>query len=405
MQSLPEKGNVYDDVLEGGALKRHKLSRSCKDQKPEEAAPRPKAAVPKWLIYDGSQIRYFKRPHEHEEKFSRWYSRLLYAYGWVATFIGLLCSLSSREYVADNMYLVLNLDWVSKQRTFTLTVSNLNFDHYVVLYRIHDLVFWTLLWECSCRNIQMLVISNPLPLVRQALLKLTHTYRFYFLTNPDGDLILDIAIIRLILSRTPDEVKATGCMRLKKYPPKATTRFNILLIAPDIPDGCISQNYLDNFEYFLSRILVARKGAGVRRFSTEVASVYIDFDRSGKSVSLDQFEVRPCAQGMKLGRVIMYILVVYCVQNDVDALYVQCALKPTKALCLSMGFGLVPGTTSDFFLPLTDMNARVLPEQYGLPTGLLRRDRIHPNLFRMDRSRFPTADQLNDQEFVDARRV
>ena len=133
--------------------------------------------------------------------------------------------------------------------------------------------------------------------------------------------------------------------------------------------------------------------------------MYIDFDRSGKSVSLDQFEVRPCAQGMKLGRIIMYILVVYCVENKVDTLYVQCALKPTRALCQSMGFELVPGTQSDFFMPLTDMNARMLPEQCGLPAGLLRRDKIHPNLFRMDRSCFPTADQLNDQEFVDARRV
>jgi hypothetical protein len=405
MQSLPEKGNVYDGTLEGGALKRQKPSRSCKDQKPKEAAPRPKAAVPKWLIYDDQQIRCFGSPQGHENDYSYLYSRLHYANEWVASFIGNISSLYTDAYVADDIYLVLDLDWISEQRTFTLTVSNLIFDHYVVLHRIHELVFWTLIWECSCRNIEVLVISNPLPLVRQAFLKLTHTHCFYFLTNPGGDLILDISIIRLITSRIPDEVKATGCMRLEKTPPKINTQLKILPIASDIPDSFISQNYLDNFEYFLSRILVARKGEGGRHFNCEVARVYIDFKTCGNMVSLDIFEVRPCAQGLKLGRVIMYILVVYCVQNDVDTLYLRHAFSPTQSLCLSMGFKPVRDLKSDFCMLLKDMKARALPEQYGLPAGLLRRDKIYSHLFRLDRSRFPTADQLNDQEFVDARRV
>jgi hypothetical protein len=276
MQSLPEKGSEVDDIPEESALKRQKPSWSCEDKKPAKSVCGPTAGVPKWLIYDDQQRRCFGSPRGHESDYSYLYSQLHYADEWVDTLIGNISSLYPDAYVADDIYLILDLDWISEQRTFTLTVSHLIFYHYVVLHRIHELVFWTLLWECSCRNIEMLVISNPLPLVRQAFLKLTHTYRFYFLTNPGGDLILDISIIRLIMSRIPDEVKATGCMRLKKYRYGTDVRFKNLPIAPDIPDGIISQNYLDNFEYFLSRIVVAKKGEGGRYFNCEVARVCID---------------------------------------------------------------------------------------------------------------------------------
>ena len=410
---------------------------------PENTKPK-RAAVPKWLVYDPSQVLFFGTPMAHERKFSGFLSTESYAGPWVSSFIKKLRSLESTTPTSDKISLSMT---TCSDR---LVLSQLIFDHQIVFYRIHELIFWSLVWECVDKQIELFVISSPAPLVRKALIDLAILYHFEFAFDSALDMSIDLKIMETLLSNVPADVKETNCMNIHNNPP-ARTRL-VKLLPPTISDSnsgyttgstvmnsvvagsviagsavmsatnpsyyptvtstpsastfsdheCISPNYLENFEYFLCRINNTQIDQGRCDFITDVAKISAEISHSvAKIFSL---EIRPCAQRLQLGRLILYIFLVYCVRHEFKELYIDTAFTPTANLCKSMGFTLVKGTSYDYHINLDTMHMFALPEQCGLRHGLLREDKDYPGLFRLNPALFPTADELNDQRIVDDRK-
>lgn len=396
MQRLPEKADEFDEIPTHAEMcaKRQKVL--------DELAAMPRAAVPKWLVYDHNQIHYFKEPQEHENAFARLFSPEIYTYGWVSSYITDIRLLVSGTFTQENITASISCDRSSESPV--LTLSNLIFDHFVVQHRIHELIFWSLICACFCKNINLFVIEDPLPLVRQAFLQLAQARCFEFSVDTNQNLTLDYDNIKKILSTIPDDVRATHCMNFKNIPPWQTPTVKCFPFSSTTHDGiAITQDYLENFEYFLTRILVTPREQDDQCYTTEVARIKATF--GGDCLELFRFEARPCFQGLGGGRIILYVLMIWCIDNGIATFNVTSALKPTQILCKSLGFQLMEKSCDDYSITLEEMRKRMEPEQCGIPSGLLRRDEKNRSLFRLDRARFPTADQLNNQAAVDARRV
>lgn len=399
MQHLPEdrprKGREFDETptKEEAETKRQKLVMA--------ETVRPKASVPSWLQYDSNQVYLFGTPHKHEQKFSKLFSPQTYASKWLPCFIHCTHTLTSRTLIYEHITMSISFDSDYKKGTSVLTLSDLIFDRFSVQHRVYELIFWSLIWECFCRNIQMFVILNPWPIVREAFVSLSYENFFDFKINPNMDLELDIEHMKRLLLNIPREIRESGCMKIIKSPLTVITTLRPILRPHD--GSAISNNYLHNLECLLSRILVTPKGYGDADYATEVACIFVNF--GVRKIQLDCFEVRPCFQGLGCGRIILHVLMHYCIVNEIASFEVIYALEPTKHLCRSLGFQESPLMFRDYIITLDEMKKRALPEQCGLPPGLLRRDETYPGLFRLDSARFPTADQLNDQAAVDARRA
>jgi hypothetical protein len=382
MQCLPETGKEVGETA------------------PTESSIALTAAVPVWLQYDQDQITYFHVPKAHERRFSHLFSPLEYTDEWLGPFIEdmhgslLHCSLAVHNTIQClHITMTTGLKLIPGQHGCAFSVYNLLFDHFVIKHGVHELIFWGHIHECFRRKLPTFIISNPAPVVRRAFLELAGTYSFVFSINDNKDLLLNFEEIRKILGRIPDHVSATGYIERP--------------VDPTTPDSIgITNDYLENFEYFLSRITVNPKGELERTYATEVARIFVEGNKCEDYVCeliLAEIEVRPCAQGLGLGRLIMYVLILDCIENEIDVFQVSRALKPTQIMCKSMGFEYVKGTDDCYSITLEEMKKRALPEQCGIPVGLLSRDETNPTLFRLDRSRFPTAAELNDQDAVNAR--
>ena len=185
--------------------------------------PKPKrAAIPKWLVYDASQEMFFGTPMTHERRFSGLLSIDSYAGPWVSSFIKKLRSLESTTLSSDKISLYM---MTGNNR---LVLSNLIFDNWIVFYRIHELMFWSLVWECVDKNIELFVISNPVPLVCKAFTDLATLNFFEFTVDSSLGMSIDLKTMKSVLSTVPDDVKATHCMNIHNNPPARTRLVKLL---------------------------------------------------------------------------------------------------------------------------------------------------------------------------------
>ena len=430
MPRLPEADIETDEASskDEANAKRHKPASTTQGETPPlpgaSCAPRkrvttPRAAIPNWLKYDSEQTKCFGTPIKHEILFKNMFAPTNYIDEWISEFIKDMRTLTQGSWVRENIIVTLSLDWVSAKPKATseipggaststsepkhcvLTLSRLIFDNIFVQYHIHELIFWSLAWECFCKRIKTFVISNPLPLVRKAFLHIARLNHFDFDISATNDLTLDFEIMQRMVSHIPYYVLKTNCVQLKKAHEDDTPEVESINIRPSPYEGTIvSKNYLENFEYFLSRIFATPVGFGYERHTTEVFRIFAEFYED--VLYLNRLEARPCFQGFRSGRIVLNVLINYCIENNINTFYVECAFSPTKHLCDSLGFKLVKDTRNDYKITLEEMKKIAQPEQCGLPDDLLWRDETHPGLFRLDHTRFPTSDYLNDQDAVDA---
>jgi hypothetical protein len=173
------------------------------------------AAVPTWLQYDPEQIKYFSVPKAHENRFSRWFSPLKYTDEWLQPFIQDMHSSAPGHGTihCDHITMTTGLIRIPGQSGCAFSVYNLLFDHFIIKHGVHELIFWSLIHECFRRKLHTFIISNPVPVVRQAFVELADTYRFDFIIHDNKDLSLNFEEIRKILCRIPDHVSATGYIK------------------------------------------------------------------------------------------------------------------------------------------------------------------------------------------------
>jgi len=364
-----------------------------------------RASVPGWLSYDTSQNRYFGPKEEHEYEFAKMLNPDNYALHF-PNFLRKLRDLirqSNNNQEPETVHCNIISVQVTKrteQGQSILTLSNLLFDHFAVLNRMPEMLFWCVLSACSCAGITRLVISDPVQLVRNALLPLPEGSDLSWdeSLGPSHDLSLSGASIEQLLETVSDEIQETECID----PDASSDQIKLLLLYDDIREGDSITEYCgDNFEIFLARLLKIPRDEFKFEVMSEVAVVRVQTSQT--SLMLTHIEIRPCAQRLRLGRIILYVLMCFCRENGYGYFIIDTAFEPTILLCTSMGFTLIPRSTCDYEISRMGMEARAEPEQCGLPTGLISRDSQHRGMFRINWDLFPTNAEMNDQRATDSR--
>jgi hypothetical protein len=412
MQDTAKRSNKrrhHDDPLVTVVVQSEKF-----DAVPDEAS------VPKGLKYDSWQEGYFGPPQKHNDRFAERLNWPEYAQNIPGFLRELGNSVSklkgkkgSETIHCDIVSVGVKKHKVQAEGQSILTLSNLLFDHFGVLNRIPEMLFWCVLSACSRTDITRLVISNPVQLVRNALLSLTSGSDFHWDESLyHHDLSLSRASIEQLLETVSDEIRESGCMDA------VASSYEIELLRPhhDMMGGrflgkSITRKNQENTEMLFARLMATPRNEFMYDVISEMARVVLEtgqtydfYLKTRKTVViLSRIEIRPCAQRLRLGRIILWVIIKLCIDNDYDKFIIDSAFQPTINLCTTMGFTLIKGTACNYKISRMEMEARAKPEQCGLPRGIISRDSQHRGMFRINWDLFPTAAEMNDQRATDRR--
>lgn len=286
-----------------------------------------------------------------------------------------------------------------------LVICNMVFCGKTEEYNLLDMLLGTLVNFCSEQeNPLSLSIKDPIPPVKEALKRMwcpwSSAHKDLFLPS---DRMLDA---RGLIS---EEIKATGCcpsrdmvVRERWYgvdPPKLTDD-QILDIMYSI-----SKDYIVSLECLLYRIFNAfkRKFRHGNSFRTDAACVDLCFTPYTDQVVLKKISVRPCLQGLGIGRMIINVILNACIEFQVPRFLVKEAYPSTEAILLNLGGFKVTREYShgkDYTIELKDMRETLAAFEHR--EGPIEHDE-HSGYFTIDPSLYPTSDELNSQQAVEER--
>ena len=371
------------------------------------------APVPKWLPkYEPDQAQHFSTPESHEQRFS-W--DLMHespsSFQGRKEFQLLLNSLINAFDKSGSTYVhggVFDVD-VSVDAEATYVHGEV-FDVHANRVFLTDLTFG---WEanqqneyialfaaaaggeCVRREIEYLCVSGPsLPIMSRVC---DRADRFFHDENVGMFLYIEAKTLLDIVSPGISQVFShRGPYVMLKSDGKCfeSTALNV----------CdINNAYVDDFAHMLYR-LHCRIAMGYNfDLLSQTSHVFIDykFQDELKVGVLQMLEIRPCAQRLGLGRLLLWRMIRSFFMFGCEKFVVSSAVGATQQLCDSLGFQKEDGGDDDIdcFMMSDVMKTKVEPSACGINSVLS----ASGELFMLDTTKFPSASDLNNQEFVDAR--
>ena len=362
------------------------------------------ARVPAGLTYSRDQVKLFSDPAGHEKSFSEnlLYSSLCKSEG-LDEYAGLLSKLFNAivsrrtTYVYGDMFDVnvcyksgcvflsdLVFGWMVDQRT-----------EYVVLvfiimcaayYRVKDATSMSISGPsvsfigdvCTGRNISYSLETN-------------------------GSLSLEKSNILSFLSEIPSEYRRAFSSNAPDVVLRPECPF---FIHGSVDVKNIHNDYISDFSRMLNRLhcrIVAGVDSGLQ---SQVCSMHVNFSDDGLICTLWFIEIRPCAQRLRLGRLVLWQMIRSCVQRGYSKFVVSSAVVATQNLCRQLGFTVGEMNDDDdggvdCSMSIDLMSKKKDPSVCGVD-DLLKSFSEDLQFFELDPSKFPTSADLNDQAIADA---
>ena len=356
------------------------------------------APVPARLTYSPNQESLFLTPAEHEVSFScNLLARSLCSSAGLEAYAELLSRLDDAivscktTYVHGDMFDVnvcynsgcvflsdLVFGWMVDQRT-----------EYVVLVFIIMCAAYRRVNEVK----QSMSISGPSVSFIE---DFCTGHNIIYSLESNGSLSLEGSHILSFLSEIPSEYRRV----FQSNAPEVVLRPECVFFSPGSVDvKNIHSDYISDFSRMLNR-LHYRIVAGVESdLQSQVCSMNVSFSEDGQTCTLWYIEIRPCAQRLRLGRLVLWQMIRSCVQCGYRMFVVASAVDATQNLCLKLGFTVGDKHEdggADCSMSIDLMSNKKDPSDCGVD-DLLKSLSGDRQFVELDPSKFPTSAVLNDQ--------
>jgi len=361
------------------------------------------APVPDWLVYSGDQRILFDSPVRHEASFKRRLLDLspcvdagLVGFGVHLSRLYMTIARRAATFIYGDMFDVsvsvegdavnlsdLTFGWMVDQR-----------EEYAVLVLVVALNACIFLGE----NVNLMIKGPSVLLV----MTIFEKYSTGISSTPDGSLRLKMNDITSFLTVHHHS------SAFITYPPS-------VLLSPAwsfFQGGCLNVSdihsmYLDDLARMLYR-LHCRIMEGVNfGLYSQTVSVNVKFSEEGAVCSLTYVEIRPCAQRIGLGRLIIWRVVRSSAARRCKTCVVSCAVAATQTLCKRLGF--VIGSQgedgeADCSISGVDENPMEAPPTCSVDDLILSHNAAHTaEYFELNPVLFPLSTDLNNQVMVNTR--
>ena len=163
----------------------------------------------------------------------------------------------------------------------------------------------------------------------------------------------------------------------------------------------IDDTYLDDFAHMLYRLHCRIAEGCVSELRSQTAYVVTSARGDPCVGTLWLMEIRPCAQRLGLGRLLLWRMIRSFYMYGCEKFVVSSAVSATQKLCKSMGFEIEmeDEEDTDCFMLSSEMEQRIEPSACGIHSI----SQASGEIFKLDAARFPQAVELNNQVSLDTR--
>jgi hypothetical protein len=163
----------------------------------------------------------------------------------------------------------------------------------------------------------------------------------------------------------------------------------------------IDDAYLDDFAHMLYRLNCRIATGCASELQSQTTRVFTEVLGDPGVGMLWQIEIRPCAQRLGLGRLLLWRMIRSFLMYGCEKFVVFSAVGATQRLCESMGFHkeVDDDGNTNCFISYAEMEKKTEPSACGIHSI----SQASGEIFKLDAAKFPQAAELNNQVSLDTR--